>query len=149
MEKLTPNQREFKIHVAAVEHIKSCFPGLLFFHIPGRPGDATDGYFKKLMGAEAGASDLLFSWNDGMLRVGVIELKAEGGRLSTQQNKFFSKFSHIGWRTAIAWSVQDVHNTLKKWGHKPKYESVMEPDLRSWDEKTQDAINAFAPPKHT
>lgn len=142
MEKLNSNQREFKLQIACVEHLNKCFTGVLYFHIPNRGGNATDGYFKKMMGAKAGASDILVAWQGG---VGLIELKAPDGRLTSQQNKFFSSFARIGWQTAVCKSVGQFHDTLKRWGHKPKYDSVQEPDYSSKQEKFQAAIDMYRP----
>jgi len=142
----TRQQLEFILHVAVVEHIRNCFPGLFFLHIPNRPGDATDGFFKQKMGAKKGASDLLFSWNFGKLEVGVIELKAPGIKtLSNDQNKFFSYVDALGWRHALCDSIRKVHDTLVRWGHKPQYDTVTEPDYRSDAQKKQDMYDFYKP----
>lgn len=151
---LSPDQREFRLQLAVIKHLDSCFKGRLeYLHIPNRGGDAKDGHFKKLMGAKAGAADLLFSWNHGALdkskpfalECGYIELKAPGGTLSSQQNKFLSRYYFLGWKTAVCKSVREVHDSLVKWGVRAAFDSVMEPDLRSDDEKKRDAFELFRP----
>ena len=152
----TLNQAEYAIHVQAVINTRNNFPGLRFFHIPNKPGDAADGFFKKAMGARAGASDLLFSWNDrtwetgyqrqgGLLEVGVIEIKAPRGVLEPDQNRFLSSYSLIGWRTGIARSCREIHDTLKEWGLRPKSELIIEPDTRSESQKKLDSFNFYKP----
>ncbi len=156
MQKLSPDQKEFRLHLAVVEHLDGCFKGQCeWLHIPNRPGNATDGHFKKLMGAKAGASDLLISWNHGALdkakpfklECGYIELKVPDGELKTSQNKFLSRYHFLGWETAVCWSVRQTHDMLVKWGLNARYDAVQEPDYTSKEEKRQMAIDAFAPIK--
>lgn len=154
-EKLSPDQREFRLQLAVVKHLDSCFKAKLeYYHIPNRPGDAADGHFKKLMGSKAGASDLVVSWNHGavdpskpfLLECGLIELKAPGGTLSSPQNKFLSRYHFLGWKTAVCYSVRQVHDALVSWGIKAAYNQTTEPDYRSDDEKKRDAIDMFRTP---
>ncbi len=150
---LSPVQREFRLQLAVVKHLDSCFAGKLqYLHIPNRGGDATDGYFKQMMGAKAGAADLMLSWNNGIgsrapfkLECAMIELKAPGGTLSSQQNKFLSTYAHIGWHTALCRSVRQVHDKLVNWGIQPAYDSTQEPDYRSDEDKKRDAFSYYAP----
>lgn len=144
LQEQSDNQREYKLHVEAVDHIRNCFPGLFFFHIPNRPGSGADGHHKKMMGTKKGASDLLFSWNFGRLEIGVIEVKAPGiTKESTAQNKFFSSVHILGWRHALCDSKRKIHDTLVNWGHKPLYNTVTEPDYATDAEKKQRAFDMY------
>lgn len=151
---LSPEQREYRLHVACVEHIDECFPGIVeLMHPPNRPGDAADGFFKKKMGARPGAPDLWLSWNHGafdssrpfMLECALVELKVPPNKLSTAQNKFMSSYARIGWKTKLCYTVKQVHDALVGWGLKPRYNSVVEPDMRSDSEKFQDALDFYRP----
>lgn len=141
--KLTPEQKEFRLQLAVVKHLDSCFVGKLeYLHIPNRPGDATDGHFKKLMGAKAGAADLLIGWKGGN---GFIELKAPDGEFRSNQNKFLSRWAFLGWHTAVCKSVRETHNTLVSWGLTPAHNTCIEPDYSSKQDKKQAAMDYFKP----
>ncbi len=142
---LTPNQKEFKLQCAVVEHLASAFPGLEYTAFPGRPGSARDGFFKRKMGVKPGVPDLIFTWNDGHLRAGLIELKADTGRVSNDQNRVMSAWSRLGWSTNVCRTVRQVHETLQSWGITPKHNGIQEPDYRSWDEQMQQAMDLYAP----
>lgn len=144
-EDATAGQREFKLQLAVVKHLPEAFKGsgLQFAHIPNRPGSALDGYFKKQMGAVKGASDLIIGWPVG--QCGYIELKAPGETLKTAQNKFLSSWNAIGWRTAVCWSVREVHEMLKKWGLKAVYDTCVEPDYRTEQQKFSDSYEYYKP----
>lgn len=141
---LSYHQKEFLLQCCVAEQIPSWFPGLEFTAFPGRPGDGRDGHFKRMMGVKPGIPDLLFTWNDGYLRCGMIELKTDSGRISNDQNKVISAWSRLGWRNAVCRTAQEVFEALCLWGHTPKHSAVEEPDLRSWDQKTQDTFNFYA-----
>lgn len=137
-------QSEYKLQLCVVDHLYKTFPEVGFFHVPNRPGDATDAYFKKMMGAKPGVSDLILGWRPG--KVGVIELKAEGKKISTPQNKFLSWADWVGWETAVCHTVRGVHMTLCRWGLKPKHGySIIEPDYRTKEEKLQQQFDMYKP----
>jgi hypothetical protein len=140
-------QAEFRIQVAAVKHISTAFPNVMFTAFPGRPGDAQDGFFKKIMGTKAGVADLLlwYRQNDNLISA-AIELKEPYGTWKTAQNKWASAFVSIGGKYAVCRSVKQVHDTLVKWGNVPKHTSIEEPDLRSETEKFRDNFDFYAPP---
>jgi hypothetical protein len=142
---LSPQQREFKLQLAVIAHLESAFKysGLHYFHVPNRGGDATDGYFKKLMGAKAGTPDLVFGWRDG--NCGFIELKVLDGKVSSPQNKFLSAWAAIGWKTAVCRSVRGVHHTLTLWGLKPSHTEILEPDYSSKEEKFERGYDWMKP----
>lgn len=139
---LRRTQQEFRLQLAVVKHLQSAFPTLIWTHVANRPGDAKDGYMKKLMGSKAGVPDLLFWWRGG---AGAIELKAPQGRVATAQNKFLSALHSVGVKVAVCRSVAEVHKALKSWGLTPRTESVQEPDIRSDMQKKHDAFEMYAP----
>lgn len=131
---LTYNQQEFRLQCCVAKQIPSWYPGLEFTAFPGRPGDAKDGFFKRMMGVKPGWPDLLFTWNYGILECGVIELKIETGRLSNDQNRRISSLHRLGWKTATCRTARRVHETICEWGHTPKHSSIEEPNYNSWEE---------------
>jgi hypothetical protein len=142
----TYQQIEFAIHCAIVDQLPAAFPSALFWHTPNRPGDAKDGYFKKMMGAKKGASDLAFSWNLGKLQCGWLELKAPGKKLESAQNKWLSSFAHIGWHTGTARSVGEAFNVIERWGIPRAHRGVKEPDTRTEQKRFADSFDFFMPP---
>lgn len=140
------NNIEYKIHMAIKDHVEKCFyprnPNLKLIHIPNQTKNAQEGYFKKLMGAHPGFSDFLAGWPHN---TGVLEVKKPGGYLAPEQNKFISWADRIGWHTGIARSVKEAHNVLKSWGLIAAYESTIEPDLRTNDQKRKDAFDFYKP----
>lgn len=139
---LRRTQQEFRLQLAVVKHLELAFPTLVYTHIPNRPGDAKDGYFKKIMGAKAGAPDFVFWWKGG---AGAVELKVPGSHIASAQNKFLSALHSVGVKTAVCRSVAEVHKALKSWGLKPRCETVREPDIRSDMQKKYDAHEIYAP----
>lgn len=145
---------EYKLHVAIIDHLRGQkrvgreiiksnqpFPGLFVSHIyQGRSKE--EGFFLKSMGVVAGMPDILAIWKDGW---GFLEVKTENGKLSTAQKRFmwFCQERNINW--ALVRSVAEAHNKFKNWGLKPIHEAIQEPDLRSWSQKRDDAIDAFRP----
>lgn len=145
-DELKAQQIEFKIHCAAIEQIPGWFPGIKFLHIPNRPGDGKDGYFKKMMGATAGASDLLLGWKVSVnAGAGYIEIKAPGEKLRTNQNHFLSGWATVGFKTGTAWSCRDIHRLICQFGVKPASHAIWEPDIRSDGQKKADSFDYFAP----
>lgn len=139
-------QAEFRIQVAVVKHIEFAFPHVFFTAFPGRPGDAQDGYFKKVMGTKPGVADILCWFRfQGELVSGAIELKEPKGQWKTAQNKWASSFVNIGGKYSVCRSVKDVHDTLVRWGNVPRHSTIIEPDLSSETEKFSAAFDWNAP----
>lgn len=134
---------EYKIHVAILKHIRSAFPQVKAFHIPNQTRNATEAFFNKQMGVEAGASDFIIGWKPS--KTGVLEVKTEDGRVSTPQNKFMSWAHSIGWNTGVARSVHQAHTVLKEWGLQPEHEAIREPDFTTEKEKLIQARDLFKP----
>lgn len=135
--------KEFKLQVAVVEHIRTAFPQVKAFHCPNQTRSATEAHFNKMLGVLPGVSDLIIGWP--MRNVGVLELKAPDGRLSSTQNKFLSWADHIGWSTGIAKSVQEAHVTMKLWGLSPTHESIREPDYMTTQDKHKAVFDMYRP----
>lgn len=146
-EALKATQREFRLQVACVEHLRSAYPGLLFFHIPNRPGGGTDGYMKKMMGAVAGAPDLVCTWSTQKhgVHVAAIELKAPGGSVSPAQNKMLSALAHRGWKTAVCRSVAELDTQLHIWGQTLTHNGIKEPCYANENDKFAEAFDLYAP----
>lgn len=144
---MSRNSNEYKLHIAIVKHIRSAFPALFFIHIPNQTRDATEAFFNKQLGVRKGAADLLFSWKDesDFTRMGVIELKSDKGRISSDQNKFLSAVDSLGWHTAVCHSVRGVHHTLTMWGLKADHTGIQEPDCRTTQEKFHDIHEMMKP----
>lgn len=137
------NHEEYKIHIAIVEHHRTAFPFIKLVHVPNQSKDAQEGYFKKIMGAEAGALDLFLFWGPP-LGMGIYDVKKRGEeKLATNQNKFASAMAHFGVKTSYGSSVRHYHNIVKSWGHIPLHECIKEPDLRTDEEKKRDAFDYF------
>ena len=149
-ESIRRTQAEFRLQLAVIKHLESAFPQVMFTAFPGRPGDAQDGWFKKIMGTKAGVADLLLWFRHPQYPKerpcsAAIELKAPGGVWASKQNLWGSAFNSIGGKYAVCRSVKQVHDALVKWGINPLHESVTEPDCRSDTEKMRDSFNFFAP----
>ncbi len=136
MEHLTRDQKEYRLHVAVVEHLHSAFPQVLFLHPANRPSGDTEesrkanAFFNKKMGVKAGAADLLLWWSHTMqpysTQCGAIELKGDGPQSSKQKTFEFS-FTRIGGRYAVCKSVAQVHKALIGWGIKSLHNGIKEP----------------------
>lgn len=143
---------EFKLHVAVVEHLNSCFPGVLFTHAANETRSSADAYWNKLKGVRKGTPDLLFWWRyclEGtcynLPRFGAIELKSPTGKPDGHQAAFEVMFRQRGGDHAYCRSVKEVHDTLVSWGCKAKYSWTKEPDIRSQQEKFSDAFEMYKP----
>lgn len=133
---------EYRLHVAIIKHIESAFPGLLYFHVPNQTRNATEAFFNKKMGVRAGIPDIIFAWRDGQ---GMMEVKTETGAISSSQNKTMSAFHAIGWHTGVVRNVRNAHHMLMSWGLEPKHHSIIEPDLRTDDQKKKDSFDMQKP----
>lgn len=150
LQNMKRNNEEFKIHVAAVEHIRTAFPHVLFTHPAQKAKDKREGHFNKMMGVKAGVPDLLFWWstNHGpivYISCGAIELKSSTGRRSSKQGTFEYIFTRMGGRHAYCRSVREVHDALVSWGIKPAHNAVVEPDVRTIEQKYKDSYDFYKP----
>lgn len=139
---------EFKIQVASTDHLRgqrrqgnkvyssiAPFKGLFVTHIyQGR--NENEGFFLKMMGVYPGVSDLLVIWATPTgVDFGFIEMKTDKGRLSPPQIKFKGICQAFGIKWALCRTVRQVHDTVKGWGAECVHDTVIEPDLRTKEEK--------------
>ncbi len=166
---LTANQKEFKLQVHIIEQHAIYFPHVIITAFPGRPGDAQDGFFKKMMGVRAGVSDIILWWSYpypswaktwlakmlsycgfsfSLMHSGVVELKVDA-RINPAQNKFLSAIHSLKGNQGVVRSWQQYYKLLCSWHIKPAQECRIfnEPDYRGLSEKYKDAFNFFAPHK--
>lgn len=149
------DNREFKIHVAIVNHVKGkdgigkAFNAFITHIYQGRSKE--DGFFLKMLGVFAGVADLIVLWRSkcscGVSKVGIgfLEVKKPDGYQSTPQKKFQGICHWLGINYAIVKSVKEAHDTLVKWGCPALHHSIIEPDTRSLAQKKIDAFNMFKP----
>lgn len=106
---------EGEIQRAVVQHLRARgVSGLVWWHTPngGRRGKIEGAIFKA-MGVRAGVSDLILVHNK---QIFALELKAEGGRPTTEQLTFLTEIDRAGAYTAIAPGLDRALRTLENWG---------------------------------
>lgn len=97
---MTRNYAEQRSHIQVVHHfrtLEALRKDFLFFH-PYASGKCSprEAALRKALGLRAGVPDLFFLLHGG--QAVMIELKAEKGRLSTDQEDFHSKVEALGFR---------------------------------------------------
>jgi len=143
------DNREFRIHVAIVDHVKIKKSFNVFITHCWQGRDAKDGFFLKMLGVIPGVGDLLCLWRSqcecGKSKVGIgfLEVKAIDGKQSTVQKKFEGICIWLGMHYAIVRSVQEAHDTLIKWGCKPNHNAIKEADTRSKQQKFKDQFDWY------
>lgn len=107
---------EFRLTVAIADFLKAAWPlaVLPVSHFPaGEQRDARTGAKLKAMGTAPGWPDFIVNLPGG--HVGYIEVKADKGRLSTEQAAFRDAVVTNGARWALCRSVEEVQMTLTAW----------------------------------
>jgi hypothetical protein len=106
---------EQALQIQVVHALRWLVPDLVFFH-PANGGkrDKREAALMKAMGVLAGASDLIFVLPEG--RFGAIELKADKGRLSEEQEAFLARLEALGAPCGVARSLDEVLGLLRSWG---------------------------------
>lgn len=152
----TRQQKEFKLQCHIVERHGQYFPNVLMTAFPGRPGDAQDGFFKKMMGVKPGVPDILLWWHDELRDdgklvwkgcvAGAVEIKVDAP-ISSAQNKFMSSFAGIGGKEGVVRSWQEYYKLLCFWGIKPHQECTIfdEPDYSTQQQKFAAAFDMYRP----
>jgi len=155
----TPNQKEFALQCHIVKRHEQYFPHVIMTAFPGRPGDAQDGFFKKMMGVRPGISDILLWWKSegtpcfggngrewDTLQAGVVEIKVDA-RVSSAQNKFLSAIHHIGGKDGVAHSWEEYYKLLCFWGIKPTSVCTIfdEPTYQTEQQKFSTAYEFYKP----
>ncbi len=145
-EEKTRQQKEFKLQCHIVKKHEIYFPHVLMTAFPGRPGDAQDGFFKKMMGVRAGVTDVLLWWFDKHIQAGVVEIKVDA-RVSSDQNKFMSAIRHLGGKDGVAHSWEEYYKLLCKFGIKPTSVCTIfdEPCYATEQEKFHAAFEMYRP----
>lgn len=115
---------EYEIHLAIYDYLNLTMPGSIIVHVPNqmdiggsRIGKAIAQKKAKRMGMLPGFPDILiFTEGQGYC----LEVKAEGGRLSSVQKDVRDILTNQGIPYAVVRSVDDVRETLAEWGVKTK-----------------------------
>lgn len=112
-------QPEHRLQCAIVEFLR--LRGFWPVHIPNGgklPGSAEQrartGWLLKMAGAVAGFPDLAVIHTEG--RIGFIEVKAEGAYQQQTQRDCEQRLMDLGHRYAVCRSLEDVEETLARWG---------------------------------
>ena len=112
-------QPEHRLQCAIVEYLR--LRGFWPVHIPNGgklPGTQEQrkrtGFLLKMAGAVAGFPDLAVIADEG--RIGFIEVKAEGAYQQPAQKECQQRLHELGHRYAVCRSIDDVEETLAKWG---------------------------------
>ena len=107
--KATP---EKTVHMQILNWLRWQYPKAVIHHSANeRKGEAA-GKRAKDMGQLAGFPDLIVM-HEG--HAWFFEVKAEGGRLSTEQKFFASDIERNGFRWACVRSVEDVEDAIEEW----------------------------------
>ena len=142
----TRQQKEFKLQCHIVQKHEIYFPHVLMTAFPGRPGDAKDGFFKKMMGVKPGIPDILLWFRTNKLHAGAVEIKVDA-RISSAQNKVISTMHGMGIHTGVARSWQEYYKLLCSFGIKPVYVCTRfdEPDYSTEQQKFAAAFDMYRP----
>ena len=110
-----PPSPEELLHRSVIEWLGWVKPDCVYFHPYNGAfmSKATAGKGKAL-GVLPGVADLVFVLAGG--RVGFIELKISGERLSPSQEDFHNNVRKLGASTTVARSIEGVQEILKDWG---------------------------------
>lgn len=142
----TRQQKEFRLQCHIVKLHQHYFSNVLMTAFPGRPGDAQDGFFKKMMGVKPGIPDILLWWDTDKLHAGAVEIKVDA-RISNDQNKVISTMHGMGIHTGVARSWQEYYKLLCSFGVKPVYVCTRfeEPDYSTEQQRFKKSFDFFAP----
>jgi len=111
-----------------------------FTHIAqGR--DKREGFFLKMMGLRRGIYDMFFWPRQGFLWM---DFKVDS-RLSKDQEAFGWNMREMDIPCHTPGSVKQFSDILVAHGLKRTHDMIIEPDLRSWEKKVDDAIAWGAP----
>lgn len=136
-----PQQIEYRIHTAIVDHLEDCFPQIEFTHA-GKARDETHAHFLSEMGYEAGTGDLLWCCSS---KWGDMEIKAPDGVQSPDQITRQRHIEENGGYYTIVRSVREAHEYFVRLGIKPRHNAIVEPDLRSDEQKKKDVFDLYKP----
>ncbi len=155
---MSEGQKEFRLQVFIIKKHFEYFGHVLITHIPNRPANAADGFFKKAMGVRAGVSDIALWWMPDFLtskskhyglkpmQAGMVELKVDT-KVSGAQNKWLSAFDSCGGYQGVARSWKEYYKLLCSWGIKPRYPCAIfdEPVYATKEEKFKAVHEMYKP----
>jgi hypothetical protein len=109
--------REGPVHRACLQYLETVLPGAIVHHsaneIPIRGRNAERAVAKaKWNGMKPGYPDLIAHYRGWTLG---FEVKAEGGRMSPEQNAIRDQFEAQGIPYAVVRSIEDVREALNEW----------------------------------
>lgn len=106
---------EQRLHIAVINTLPLVAPECFTWHTPnGGKRTPTEAAVFKALGVVSGLPDLCVTWAIG--RIGFIELKADGGALTPNQEAVHAKLKSMGFLVATARSVEEVLALLTAWG---------------------------------
>jgi hypothetical protein len=106
---------EARIQAAIVEWIRLVAPDLVVFHPPnGGLRNKAEAARLKWIGTLAGVPDLVVLGRDG--QCWLMEVKAPGGALSSEQRGLRDRWTALRIPFAVAKSIDDVRQAFKIWG---------------------------------
>jgi len=114
-----PPPSEAAIQVAIVIAIRTFARGVFVTSIPsGGSRHRLEAINLKAQGLERGVPDLMviFAPQGGGGRVGFIEVKRQGGRMSPEQFQFKNMCNGVGIPWALARNVDEALDALRSWG---------------------------------
>ncbi len=86
------------------------------FHVGNeRKTTMQGGAILKRMGVKAGVSDVLLLRSNGRYHGLIIEMKANGGKLSLHQAKFLETMAKEGYLTKVCFSASDAIKTIQSY----------------------------------
>jgi hypothetical protein len=107
--------RETPIHMALVQHLQvRARPGVFWCHVPnGEYRARVTAAILRGMGVKAGVPDLMLV-SQG--RAYFLELKREGGKLSTEQKVVHAELRRAGAVVDTAYGLDEALDVLEAWG---------------------------------
>lgn len=109
------NPSEISLHMSVAAYLRRAWPAdLLWFHVPnGEKRDKAAAGKLKGMGVRAGVPDFVFIMPNA--QAAFLELKAQGGELSTAQIDFRNQALAVGCGYATARSMEEAEAILARW----------------------------------
>jgi len=105
---------EQALQQAVYKYIRYAAPCVLCFHVPnGGKRSKIEAAIFKSMGVLPGVADLLLFWDKTFA---AIELKHGNGKQTDHQVEFHKRWVDLGGKYSLCRSVDDVQDTLKRWG---------------------------------
>ena len=111
----TRRDLESPVQAAILDAIATLYPSVFVHSIPNGGFILSARAVAKLkwQGLKPGVPDLALYWSGGH---GMIEVKAEGGRLSDDQIAVHAILRDRGVKVAVCRSIDDLIQTMREWG---------------------------------